>query len=97
MSVIPVKSEFLLNLLTEVGKRRALSDPETDLIEEIVRSESDECEFQWTEEHDRMLAEASKRKTIHRLARDLGVSDGAAYARLARYRKRKGVKMRRAK
>ena len=94
MSVIPVKSEFLLDLLTEVGKRRALSDPETDLIEEIVRSESDECEFQWTEEHDRMLEQAAKRRGIHRLALDLGVSPGAAYLRHHRAKKRKAVKSR---
>lgn len=97
MSVIPVRSDFLLRLLDEVGKSRSLLDHETDLIEEIVCSESTEREFQWTEEHDRMLIAASKRKGIHRLALDLGVSTGAAYARLHRVRKRKGVKVRRVK
>ena len=94
MSVIPVRSDFLLNLLTEVGKSRCLQDHETDLIEEIVRAESDETEFQWTEEHDRMLEQAARCRGIHRLAHDLGVSPGAAYARFSRAKKRKTVKLR---
>lgn len=91
--IIPVKASFLLDLLNEVGRTRALSDTETDLIEEIVRGEQQPCEFQWRQEHDAMLIQAARRKGIHRLARDLGVSEGAAYQRLARVRRRKGVKL----
>lgn len=97
MSVIPVKTDFLLGLLNEVGRTRSLADHETDLIEEIVTGECADREFEWTEEYDRMLIAASKRKGIHRLALDLGVSPGAAYMRLHRIRKRKGVKVRRVK
>lgn len=97
MSIIPVRCDFLLSLLEEVGSKRVLTDLETDLIEEIVCGENPDREFQWTEDHDRMLIAASKRKGIHRLALDLGVSTGAAYARLHRVRKRKGVKVRRVK
>ncbi|RPF70456.1 hypothetical protein [Aurantiacibacter spongiae] len=92
--LIPVKGVFLLGLLEEVGKRRALTDVETDLIEEIVRSEGDCSEFEWQPKHDQWLTEAARRKAIKRLALDMGVSEGAAYQRLARVRKRKGVKVR---
>jgi len=91
--IIPVKSEFLLELLTEVGRGRALTSQETDLVEEIVRGENEPCDFQWTKEHDAMLVQAAKRRGIHRLARALGVSDGAAYQRLHRVRRRQGVKL----
>ena len=91
--IIPVKSSFLLDILTEIGRARALSDTETDLVEEIIRGETGTDEFHWTKEHDAMLVQAARRRSIHRLARDLGVSDGAAYARLHRVRKRKPVKL----
>ena len=93
-TVIPVRADKLLAWLTEVGRHRALTDEESLLVEEIVRSENDETEFQWTEDHDRMLLAASRRKGIHRLARELGVTDGAAYQRLSRVRKRQRVKVR---
>ena len=92
--IVPVEGEFLLNLLNEVGRHRALTDTETDVIEEIVRAESGEQDFRWTARHDRMLIDASQRRGIHRLARDLGVSDGAAYQRLARVRRRRGIRVR---
>ena len=92
--LIPVNGDMLIGLLEEVGRARALTDHETDLIEEIVAAEKGDEPFQWSEEHDRMLAMAANRKAICRLAHELGVSPGAAYMRYYRAKKRKTVKMR---
>lgn len=40
-TLMPISSSMLLSLLDEVGRRRALADHETDLVEAIVRGEVD--------------------------------------------------------
>lgn len=90
--VICVRPEFLLSLLEEIGRNRALADHETDLIEDIVNMGMP-C-FRWNPRTDRaLLLAANTAGGIARFARRYGISGGAAYQRLTRLRRRHGRQM----
>ena len=96
MTVICIQGEFILTLLNEVGRHRALLSHETDILQDLVRNPADE--FQWTEELCRDLLVASQRGDgVRRFARRVGITEGAAYQKLHRMRRqarksRKGAK-----
>jgi hypothetical protein len=91
MSVITIDSNRLLDMLTELGRQRALTDRETDLIEDIVMQ--DQQPFRWSTGLDLGLQRAAITPGgIARFARRHNITAGMAYARLHRLRKRKGGK-----
>lgn len=86
--MISVRREFLLGLLNEVNRTRALTDGETDILVDLVKSPA--RDFRWTIHHDVALKTASHSKGgIRRFARRYGMSENAAYQRLYRLRQRK--------
>lgn len=87
-AVICVRPDFLLALLEEIGRNRALADHETDLIEDIVNMGLPA--FRWNPRTDRALLTASNCPGgIARFARRYGITGQAAYDRLYRLRRRK--------
>jgi len=92
MTAISIDSARLLDLLTEIGRNRALTDRETDLIEDIVMTERKP--FRWNSRLDIALERAAQCPGgIARFARRHNITAGMAYARLHRLRKRKGCKV----
>lgn len=92
MSEICVMPNILLDLLTELGRHRVLTDRETDLIEDIVNMEL--IAFRWNPRLDGQLKVASHSNGgIARFARRQGISDQAAYDRIYRIRKREKGKV----
>ncbi|MDT0507523.1 hypothetical protein [Novosphingobium sp. MMS21-SN21R] len=90
MTQICVQSDFLLTLLTEVGKHRALADHETDIIEAIVcrGHKSTGLRIRWTATLDRKLWQASHSKGgISRFADANKIPRQGAYDRLLKLRK----------
>lgn len=95
MSAISIDSARLLDLLTEIGRNRALTDRETDLIEDIVMTERQP--FRWNPRLDQGLQRAAICPGgIARFARRHSITPQAAYNRLHRL-KRKGRKIARAR
>jgi len=95
MTQICVHTDFLLTLLTEVGKHRALADHETDVIEAIVcrGHKSAGIRIRWTATLDRKLLQASYSKGgITRFAETNNIPRQAAYDRLHKLRKAKATK-----
>ncbi len=87
MTEMTIASSRLLGLLDEIGRHRALTDEETDMIEEIVNQDVEP--FRWNRRLDLALERASKTPgAIARFARRIGVTESAAYNRLFRLRKR---------
>ncbi len=85
--LICVKSDFMLCLLTELGRHRALADHETDLVEDIVNMGI--IAFRWNPRADRaLLTAAHSPGGIARFARRYGITGQSAYDRLYRIRKR---------
>jgi len=96
MTEICVNSEFLLGLLTEVSRSRALAHHETDVLEAIVcrGHKSAGIRIRWTTTLDRKLMQASNSKGgIKRFALANGISEMAAYRRVHVLRKGKAVKL----
>lgn len=94
MTDICIQSDFLLGLLTEVGKHRALSDHETDYIEAIVcrGHKSAGIRIRWTATLDRKLMQASNSKGgISRFATANNIPAMAAYKRVAKLREGKAT------
>ncbi len=86
-AVICVRPDFLLQILTELGRHRALADHETDLVEDIVNM--GQVAFRWNPRADRALLTASHSPGgIARFARRYGITGEAAYCRIKRLRKR---------
>ncbi len=84
-AVICVRPDFLLQLLTELGRHRALADHETDLVEDIVNM--GQVAFRWDPRADRALLTASHSPGgIARFARRYGVTLDTAHSRLYRLR-----------
>lgn len=89
--LISVQGEFLLGLLNEVGSHRALTDAETDIIEDLVSPEPPN--FRWNARHDRQLLTAANSKGgIKRFAKRMGMTEGAAYTRHHHLKKHKARK-----
>lgn len=88
MSEFCVRPEFLLDLLTEVSRTRALADQETDMLEDIIAMQTEP--FRWNPRLDVQLIVASASPGgIARFARRHGiVNHDAVYQKLARLRKR---------
>lgn len=92
MSQINVNSEFVLGLLDEIGRTRALADHETDVIEAIVMCghRSTGLRMKWTAVLDRrLLKAASTRGGIKAFATSQGLAQWAAYKRLQKLREGK--------
>lgn len=87
MTEICLMPNVLLDLLTELGRHRVLSNSETDLIEDIISLET--IAFRWNPRLDGQLKVASHSNGgIARFARRHGISGEAAYSRLKRIRQR---------
>lgn len=87
MSEICLHPEKLLGLLTEIGRHRALSDDETDILEAILEIET--VPFRWNSRLDaHLLTAAHSNGGIARFARRHEITPTAAYARLHRLRRR---------
>ena len=92
MSEICIMPNILLDLLTELGRHRVLTDRETDLIEDIVGMEL--TTFRWNPRLDNQLKTAAcSIGGIRRFARRQGISDQSAYDRIYRIRKREKGKL----
>ena len=91
MSEITLPSHFVLSMLTEISRTRALLSLETDVIEDCINTEL--LPFRWNIRLDNALKTAAHSPGgIARFARRHGISAGMAYARLHRIRKRQGRK-----
>ena len=87
MSMITVQRDFLLGLLEEVGRSRALASHETDVLQDLVTAEP--VNFEWTEAMCEQLLEAAARGDgVRRFARRNGITDSAAYQKLFRLRRK---------
>lgn len=86
MSIICVRAEFLLGLLNEVSRQRALADHETDILQDLVRNPDEP--FHWTEKLcTDLLAASACGDGVRRFARRNGITDGMAYQKLHRMRR----------
>lgn len=91
MTEICVQSDFMLRILTEIGKHRALRDNETDIIEDCIAFTTEA--FRWSPRLDNALLVSSHSPGgIARFARRHNITGGMAYVRLHRLRKRKARK-----
>jgi hypothetical protein len=93
-----IDSSRVLSLLDEVGRSRALSSDESDLVEDIVTAERED--FRWSERLDQGLLRAALTSGgIARFARRHSITPSAAYNRLLRLRRqregRKGARRKR--
>lgn len=89
MSEICLHPDRLLSLLDEIGRHRALSDEETDLIEAIVcrGHRTAGLRTRWTPKLDRaLLRAASQRGGIRAFADKNQMSPMAAHRRLTKLR-----------
>jgi hypothetical protein len=87
MSEICLHPEKLLGLLTEIGRHRALTDEETDIVEAIL--EIEHVPFRWNARLDGHLLTASHSVGgIARFARRHGITPMAAYSRIKRLKDR---------
>lgn len=87
MGEICVRSDFMLSLLGEVGKTRALAPHETDVIEDCIAQEL--MPFRWNPRLDNALLVASHSPGgIARFCRRIGITRGMADARLLRIRRK---------
>lgn len=89
---IPVPTDLAFTLLDEASRRRALTDAESLLLEQIVTRghQSRAIRFAWTPAIERELWRASYRKgTIKNFAAKHGITEKACYDRLAKLRARK--------
>ncbi|MEW9855918.1 hypothetical protein [Novosphingobium sp. M1R2S20] len=84
--------EKMLSLLDEIGRHRALTDDETDIVEAIVcrGHRSTGIRTRWTPEMDEALLEAAKVDGgIARHAQKIGVRPMSCHMRLNKLRKGK--------
>lgn len=89
---IPVPTDLAFRLLDEVSRRRALTDPESLLLEAIVTQghQSQGIRFQWTPALERSLWRVSARKgAVRDFAAKHRISEQACYDRLLKMRKRR--------
>jgi hypothetical protein len=85
MGEICVRSDFMLSLLSEVGKARALAPHETDVIEDCIAQEL--IPFRWNPRLDNALLIASHSPGgIARFARRHQITRQMADSRLYRLR-----------
>lgn len=85
MGEICIRSEFMLSLLGEIGRHRALSDRETDVIEDCIAQEV--APFRWNPRLDNALLVSSHSPGgIARFARRHNISRQMADSRLYRLR-----------
>lgn len=92
MTEICLHPDFVLGLLNEIGRNRALSDSETDVVEAIVcrGHKSTQRNFRWTATADIELIQAAHTPGgIKGFADANGVSRKGAYDRLSKLRKAK--------
>lgn len=95
MTCIPVPTDLAFTLLDEASRRRALSDEESLLLEQIVTRghQTRGVRIQWTQALDRALWRASYRKgTIRQFAAAHNFSEQACYDRLLKLRKQKAAR-----
>lgn len=88
---------MLLSLLDEVGRHRALSDSESQLLESVIVKEAKESRrlHKWTPEEDRELRRVQfRRRGVADFAKRIGVSESAAWSRIQviRYPHKRRVK-----
>lgn len=89
MSRIDVDSAWLLGLIDEINRIRALNDCEVSVVERIisVKQRQPRRSFRWTVKLDRKLVQmAEKRGGIRAFAQQHGISPHAAHMRLCRVR-----------
>lgn len=91
MSEICLHPEKLLDLLTEIGRHRALTDEETDIVEAILDIEH--APFRWNPRLDNHLLTASHSVGgIARFARRHQITPMSAYSRIKRLKDRQSRK-----
>ena len=80
-----VRKSWLLEVLNELGCSRALTDYESEVLEDIISNETEQ--FRWTADLDRALLMATEiNGGIARLSRRIKVTPGMAYSRIHRLR-----------
>jgi len=87
---ICLQPEKMLSLLNEIGRHRALTDDETDIVEAIVcrGHRSTGVRQRWTPAKDAALLEAAKVDGgIKRYAEQIGVRPMSCHMRLNKIRK----------
>lgn len=82
----------LIELLDRLGRHRALADDESQLLEKLVRqSQATKASVyhKWSREDDRTLLRVQHRpRGVANYAKEIGVSEYAAWMRLDRLRKK---------
>lgn len=97
MNCIPIPTDLAFTLLDEASRRRALTDDESLLLEQIVTRghQTRGIRITWTPKLERELWKASYRKgTIQSFADANGMSYKAAHEHLRKMRARKADKTR---
>lgn len=90
MSDICVQSQFLLSLIDEIGRTRALHDHETDILEAIITKghQSRGINFRWTASlNTKLLVASASKGGIKRFAERHGITDQSARTQIKRLRK----------
>lgn len=90
MAAICLQPDKMLSLLNEIGRHRALTDDETDIVEAIVcrGHKSTGVKQRWTPDMDEALLEAAKVDGgIARHAQSIGVRPMSCHMRLNKIRK----------
>lgn len=82
----PVKIEpaFLMGLLDEVGRLRALTDRESSALEDAIKAEAKPRRLhKWTREENRELLRLQhRRRGVADYAKKIGVSESAAWSQI---------------
>ncbi len=83
---------LMIELLDRIGRNRALADDESQLLEKLVRQSRTtkaSVYHKWSREDDRALLRMQHRpRGVANYAKDIGVSEYAAWMRLDRLRKK---------
>lgn len=86
---IDVDSSWLLSIIDEINRARALNDNEVAIVERIisVKTNRERRTFRWTAKLDRkLLAMSAERGGIRAFAKQNNISPHAAHMRLCRIR-----------
>ena len=89
MNHITISSEHMLKLLDEIGRARALTEAESEIVEEIVMQDAQP--FRWNTRLDLALLRAAEIPGgIARFSRRHGISYRSTSQHLYRLRRRRG-------
>lgn len=84
----PAICERIYCVLDEIGRSRALTEDESNLLEYVLPDCDGRRAFRWNAIIDAALLDAADRSEVASFARLIGIKPNAAYQRLHRVRRR---------